>query len=148
MIQIIPPQAGPTGSVLGDAFKLLATGRETGGRYAVMEISCAPGGGPPPHIHRREDECFYVLCGAVDFFANGQWTTATAGSFVRVPKDAVHTYRGREAGSRLLVQVFPAGLEEFFQEISVPAGTPITEALVQNVLTTATKYGIEFPASS
>jgi uncharacterized cupin superfamily protein len=32
-----------------------------------MEAIVPPDGGPPPHIHRNEDETFYVLEGEVEF---------------------------------------------------------------------------------
>jgi len=39
-------------------YTFLVTGEQTGGAYFVMEALVPPGGGPPPHIHRNEDETF------------------------------------------------------------------------------------------
>ena len=44
----------------------LLTGEETGGALFMAEISVAPGGGTPPHIHHREDEAFRMLEGSAD----------------------------------------------------------------------------------
>lgn len=50
--------------IVGDAMTLKATGESTGGSLVLLENLTAPGGGPPPHIHTREDEFFYVLDGS------------------------------------------------------------------------------------
>jgi hypothetical protein len=34
----------------------LATGSETGGRFALMEYHTKLGNEPPPHVHEREHE--------------------------------------------------------------------------------------------
>lgn len=39
-----------------DRYTFLVTGEESAGAYFAMETSVPPGGGPPPHIHSREDE--------------------------------------------------------------------------------------------
>jgi hypothetical protein len=39
--------------LLGDIFTFHATGEETDGKYAVLEISSPPGGGPPLHSHTK-----------------------------------------------------------------------------------------------
>ena len=45
----------------GDLYTFLVTRAESGGSYFTMEALVPPGGGPPPHIHRNEDETFYVV---------------------------------------------------------------------------------------
>ena len=57
-----PPQ-GRTIAVVGDVYRFLATGEDTNGKYALWEAVVPPGGGPPPHLHSREEEGFYVLDG-------------------------------------------------------------------------------------
>ena len=54
------PNEGKRIGIVGDIYRFLATGEETGGQYALLEAVVLPGGGPPPHIHSREDETFYV----------------------------------------------------------------------------------------
>ena len=62
-----PSTAGATYWGPGDKYRFLVTGEETGGAYFAMEALVPPGGGPPPHVHRNEDETFYVLEGRVEF---------------------------------------------------------------------------------
>jgi quercetin dioxygenase-like cupin family protein len=49
----------------GELMIFLITGEETGGAFLMSEISVAPGGGTPPHIHHREDEAFRLLEGTL-----------------------------------------------------------------------------------
>ncbi len=65
-----PPQ-GRTIAVVGDVYRFLATGDDTNGKYALFEALVGPGGGPPPHVHSREEEGFYVLEGEITFTING-----------------------------------------------------------------------------
>jgi mannose-6-phosphate isomerase-like protein (cupin superfamily) len=87
------PGQGRTVAVVGDVYRFLATGDETDGRYATWEALVPPGGGPPPHVHSREEESFYVLEGEVVFTVNGERTVATAGTFANLPVGSLHSFR-------------------------------------------------------
>src|SRR5205807_8647597 len=56
---------GRTIAVVGDVYRFLATGDDTNGKYALWEAIVPPGGGPPPHVHSREEEGFYILEGEI-----------------------------------------------------------------------------------
>jgi hypothetical protein len=78
------PQQGRTVSLVGDVYRFLATGEDTNGKYALIEAIVGPGGGPPPHVHSREEEGFYILEGEITFTINGERVMATAGMFARL----------------------------------------------------------------
>jgi len=59
------PGEGRTIAVFGDVYRFLAVGEDTNGKYALWEAVVPPGGGPPPHVHSREEEGFYVLEGEI-----------------------------------------------------------------------------------
>jgi hypothetical protein len=60
----VAPGRGRRLWVLGDLYEFKAVSEDTGGAYAAVEVRATPGlPGPPPHIHHREDEAFYVLEG-------------------------------------------------------------------------------------
>ncbi len=134
-----------------DLITFKATGEDTNGAYALFDSLILPQGGPPPHIHHREDEAWYVLEGEFEFLDNDRWIKASAGSFVYAPKGSLHTLKcvGKEPG-RLLTLVTPAGFEKFFEELGVP-GTDVSDpppfgpAEIEKLLTTAPKYGLEIP---
>ena len=66
----------------------LATGEETQGQFALIEAAARKGNVPPPHIHSREEETFYVLEGELTVFAGEkrikaspeQWSACPAAS--------------------------------------------------------------------
>ena len=50
------------------------------------------GPSPPPHLHRRHTESFYVLAGEMTFAAGGRELEATAGTWVQIPPGTPHTF--------------------------------------------------------
>ena len=144
------PGTGRTIAVVGDVYRFLATGEETGGRYALWEALVPPGGGPPPHVHSREEEGFYVLDGEITFSINGEKVIATAGTFANMPVGTPHSFRNEsDRPAKMLISVAPAGLERMFFEVGVPlpegAGSapPPTEDEIERLMAVASNYGIE-----
>ena len=136
----------------GDLYRFLVTGAESGGAYFAMEAFVPPGGGPPPHIHRREDETFYVLEGRVDFRLGDRVVTGGPGAFVNVPRDTVHNFHnaGTEV-ARMILTFTPAGIEHFFEETleraldptAMPPSDNLDEVAARYVAA-APRYGLEF----
>jgi quercetin dioxygenase-like cupin family protein len=93
-----------------------ATGDQTEGRYAVMELLAPKGFASPLHIHRSEDEFFVVLSGEVRVQHGEAVIEAVAGSVVYGPRDVAHAFRVDSAEARLLLLFGPAGVEGFFRE--------------------------------
>jgi mannose-6-phosphate isomerase-like protein (cupin superfamily) len=59
----------------------------------ISEAWSDPGGpSPPPHLHRRHVESFYVLEGEMAFTADGQELHAVAGTWVQIPAGVSHTF--------------------------------------------------------
>src|SRR5687768_13374995 len=115
------PAQGRTVAVVGDVYRFLATGDDTYGRYALWEAIVPPGGGPPPHVHSREEEGFYVLEGEITFQVGGERIVARAGTFANMPVGTPHSFKN-ESGqpAKMLIWVAPAGLEQMFFEFGVP----------------------------
>lgn len=65
--------------VIGDSYTIKCNGNDTSEAYALIEAFVPPGGGPPPHLHRREHEAFYVLDGELQFHVEGRSFMATSG---------------------------------------------------------------------
>jgi len=101
----------------GDMYRFLVTGEQSGGAYFAMEALVPPGGGPPPHIHRNEDETFYIVEGRCDFRLGDDPITAGVGDFVNVPRGAVHCFHNAsDAPTRMILTFTPANIEKFFEE--------------------------------
>jgi quercetin dioxygenase-like cupin family protein len=123
MIDIKQAQEGEYWAVAGGNYRIVITGAETNGSYAVIEMTVPPGGGPPPHAHPDIQETFYVLDGSVTFSTAAGSQTVTKGGFVHIPLGgAVHCFKNTsDQVATLLCTVMPAGLEEVFRAIGQPA---------------------------
>src|SRR2546421_1456772 len=144
------PAEGRTIAVVGDVYRFLATGEDTNGKYALWEAVVPPGGGPPPHVHSREEEGFYVLEGEITLVVGDQRLTASAGMFANMPVGTPHSFKN-ESGkpAKMLISVAPAGLVQMFFEVGVllaqgaTTAPPPTKEEIEKLLAVAQRYGIE-----
>lgn len=141
---IIGPGEGRVLQVLGEAITVKIGGEQTGGRYAVIEEVSPVDSGPPFHLHRHEDEIFYVVEGEIEFQRGDQRFRAKAGSTVFLPKDVPHTFRNvGTTPSKVLVVIIPARFVGFFEDIHALA-KPTPEQAVE----LGKKYDLTFPSPS
>jgi len=139
--------------VFGELVTCKVTGDQTGGAYSLFEVTTQPGEGPPPHVHHREDESFYVLEGEYDFLVEGRTLRAGAGALVYVPRGNLHAHRNAGEGvCRMLVSQTPGGSHErFFEEIGEEgrdvSTPPVSEGSqeTERIARIAAEYGIEMP---
>ena len=99
----------------------LAETRDTNGAFLLVEAMLAPGTEPPPHVHTREDDLFYVLEGEFDVYVGEEAFNVKAGECVFMPRFRPHAFVIRSPRLRLLALFTPAGLEEVFRGMSTPA---------------------------
>jgi mannose-6-phosphate isomerase-like protein (cupin superfamily) len=122
------------------------------GTTSLIEHRARQADSPPLHVHRAEDELFYVLDGEMRFrIAQGERRIGP-GHTVLVPKGVPHTYRVESAaGARWLTVTTGGDFERFVRalarpagELSVPppAGEPTPDA-IQHLTDTARLHGIE-----
>jgi quercetin dioxygenase-like cupin family protein len=128
----------------------IITGEETDGAFFLAEVSVAPGGGTPPHIHHREDESFHLLEGSLTIQVGGDTITASAGDFVFLPREIAHSFQNTGDGyAKALVLTAPAGLEGFFSEVFEPAADrsavppPPSKELIGRAVAAGPRYGLE-----
>lgn len=147
----VPPGEGKALWLAGELITRKVAAEDTNGALAVAEVISPPQSGPPPHVHSREDETFYVLEGDLEFMVGDRTVPVTAGSIVYGPRGILHTYKnvGTEP-SRMLVTITPAGFEKFFEEVGEPATDPSSpppfgQEEIERLLATAPKYGMEIP---
>lgn len=141
--RLISHEQGQRLNVLGDQQRVVLTGEDTGGRYALIENANAPGMSIPPHLHRNEDEMFYVLEGEVEFQIGEQIVRASAGTTIHLPRQTPHAFTivGAQP-ARMLILLVPAGLEKYFEELSrLPSEGPPNMATVAAI---SARYGVEF----
>jgi quercetin dioxygenase-like cupin family protein len=149
-ITAVDPQGGASLSMVGDTYRILISGEQTGGDYALIDMLVPPGGGPPPHSHAAYQEAFYVLEGEIQVKTEAQNYTAGKGSYINIPKGGlVHQFKNQtDTVAHLLCLVTPGGMEKMFEEIGVPvkAGEflpppEMNPEMIKKVLEIAEKYG-------
>ena len=138
----IPIDGGKAVNILGIPMLIRVNGSDTNGSISIVESHDLPGGGPPPHVHRREDETFQILEGEYEFTVAGKSFVAKAGTTIFAPRGIPHTYRYLgQAPGRLMCVITPAGFEGFFEEIGVPS--PQQQQDIPRVMEIAKKFGLE-----
>jgi len=82
-------------------------------RFNLAVITIQPHrDGPPPHVHRDEDDSFYILEGELTFLVEGDELTAGPGTFVLAPPGVEHTFANRgDAVVRMVNVHAPAGFD-------------------------------------
>jgi quercetin dioxygenase-like cupin family protein len=107
----------PHVAIAGDTYTIVVAGKDTAGRYTLIDMHVPPGGGPPPHRHDFE-EMFTILDGEIEFTFRGEARVARAGETINIPANAPHLFRNTsDNAARLLCTCSPSGQDEFFLEI-------------------------------
>lgn len=96
---------------LGILWIVLIDGKETEGRYSLMEQLMPQDVGPAPHIHPFNDEGFYVVDGSMEMTVGNQTVRATQGTSVWIPRKTVHAFKVTSPTCRVLNSFAPAGIE-------------------------------------
>jgi mannose-6-phosphate isomerase-like protein (cupin superfamily) len=103
-----------------DRGRILVSGRDTGGRYSLMEYVVAPRAPAAepsygPHRHRHIEETFFVRSGRLTFLLGEEVIDLGPGDFVRVAPGVRHGFANLSgARAELLVSFVPGGFEELF----------------------------------
>jgi quercetin dioxygenase-like cupin family protein len=133
---------------LGCATRVKATGAQTGGAFGLIEQELPPSFVSPYHVHRREDETFYVLEGYMTFICGQKRWKVGPGAYLFLPRNIPHGFKVEETGpAKILILATPAGFEQFILEMSAPAGdptsAPVGPADMEKLLAVAAQYGID-----
>jgi quercetin dioxygenase-like cupin family protein len=123
------PNTGPNLphlGLVGDTYTILLSGKDTNGRFCLIDMHMPPGGGPPPHRHDFE-ESFIALEGEIEASFRGEQSIVRAGETLHIPANAPHCFTNASQQTvRLLCICAPAGQEEFFAQVGVLVATRTT----------------------
>jgi len=136
---------------LGELAIIHTTGKETNGKYCVIELYATKEGSPPWHVHHREDEGFYIIEGELTVSVGDKTYKVTNGDYLLAPKDIPHTYSVDSPGhARILMICSPAGFEEAVRAMSSPATSLVppkpesVEVDYEKIMSLANQFGVEF----
>jgi uncharacterized protein YjlB len=74
------------------------------------------------HVHRNEDETFYVIAGEITVLVGDERIDLAGGDYAFAPRGVPHAYIVRSPDARMLTTISPGGLEELF----IACGVPVT----------------------
>lgn len=136
---------------IGGAMVVKLRDGDTHGAYSIHDNVLPPGSpGPRPHRHRDHDEVFFVREGILSVRIGPLAVTAPAGSFVVIPRGAVHQPSNpTNAPVHVLLVFSPGGMDGFFAEAAARRlplqGAPPADPGVRRALDEFTaRYGYEF----
>jgi len=105
-------QSGPGRDLV---FKV--TGDDTGGAFDYFVVDVAPHGGPPLHVHHRQEEAIHALQGRYKVRIGDEEFTLEEGGFAYMPAGLPHAFLNLtgEPG-RIVIVYTPGGGHRFYAE--------------------------------
>lgn len=146
--KVVLPGEGEALTVVGDVLSFKLTAADTGDSFLLAEGRVAPEGGPPPHMHGREDELFCLIEGAMDFARDDTRYRLAPGDAAWAPRNVPHAFRNAGAlPMKFLVIATPTNFEQFYRTCGLPVrkGEPpptVTGEDVKRLMEMAPKFGL------
>src|SRR5438309_5452566 len=105
-------QSGPGRDLI---FKV--TGEDTGGAFDYFIVEVAPHGGPPLHVHHKQEEAIHVLTGRYKIRVGDDVFTCEEGGFALLPSGMPHAFLNlTDEPGRIIVVYTPGGGHKFYEE--------------------------------
>jgi quercetin dioxygenase-like cupin family protein len=111
---------------LGAHLMLKVTGAQSAGGMTVVEARQPRGHGSSLHVHRHDDEVFYVLEGEINLQVGDDVHRLTQGMLGFGPRGVQHNFIVTSEQARLLVMTTPSGFENLVRA----AGEPASEVVI------------------
>ena len=115
-------QSGPGRNLV---FKV--TGEDTAGAFDYFTVEVAPHGGPPLHVHHKQEETIHVLSGRFKVRIGDETFELDEGGFAYLPSTVPHAFLNlTDQPGEIIVVYTPGGGHHFYEELG-PAtrnGTP------------------------
>jgi quercetin dioxygenase-like cupin family protein len=110
-------QSGPGRDLI---FKV--TGDDTGGAFDYFIVEVAPHGGPPLHVHHKQEETIHVLKGRFKVRIGDELFQLDEGGFAYLPSKIPHAFLNlTDQAAQLIVVYTPGGGHKFYEELGPAA---------------------------
>ena len=111
------PHEGKTVTLAGKPLAFLVTGTDTK-HTSMFEWTVPAGFSTGLHVHRVQEETFYVLDGECEWHIGGEVVRAKPGTFVFIPPGVPHNIGNTsDKPARMIMTVSPPGHEHYFEEL-------------------------------
>jgi len=136
----------------GILISTLASEQDTDGAFEFVESKMKQGTEPPPHVHDREHEMFFVLAGTLNVYVGDECLEAHAGECVFLPRRQPHAFRIQSPEIHMLVLMTPGGFMNASAAMAIPAqsleippdGTTYATADLAETIKVFDQYGVRF----
>jgi quercetin dioxygenase-like cupin family protein len=106
-------QSGPGRDLI---FKV--TGEDTGGAFDYFIVEVAPKGGPPLHVHHKQEETIHVLKGSYKIRIGEDIFYCHEGDFAYLPSNVPHAFLNlTDEPGQIIVVYTPGGGHKFYEEL-------------------------------
>lgn len=106
-------QSGPGRDLI---FKV--TAEETDGALDYFIVEVGPNGGPPVHVHHRQEETIHVVSGRFKVRIGDEHHTVEPGGFAYMPSGIPHAFLNlTDQPAELIVVYTPGGCQKFYEEL-------------------------------
>lgn len=90
--------------------------KDTDQKLAIFEYTGNEKGGPPLHVHLKQDEVFYIVEGEYRFQVGDEQFNLGAGDTIFLPRNVPHTFAQLTEKGKMFFLFQPAGkMEDFFR---------------------------------
>ena len=127
---------------------------DNNGAFDLIIVKMKRGTEPPPHVHSREDEFFYLFSGEMNFYVDGEVFHVTAGECMFLPRLTPHAFRATSEEVHCMALVTPGGFLDGINKMNAPAermevpSAPDIATYANSDLTETAelleKYGLQF----
>jgi quercetin dioxygenase-like cupin family protein len=128
------PGEGREVTLAGKPLAFLVTGEDTK-HTSMFDWTLPAGFSTGLHVHRVQEETFYVLEGECEWQVDGQTIRATPGTYLFLPPGVPHDIRNTsDRPARMIMTVSPPGHEHYFEELADLAksgGRPDANAIAE-----------------
>lgn len=103
--------------------------QDTNGALSVFDVVRTQKGGPPLHVHRLQDEWFYIVEGRYAFRVGDETFELSAGGSLFAPRGIPHTFaKIGDVPAKMILVYQPAGrIEDYFRAVTKFSGRPTQE---------------------
>jgi quercetin dioxygenase-like cupin family protein len=126
------PGQGKKLTLAGRPLAFLVTGEDTK-HTSMFEWTVAPGFSTGRHVHRVQEETFYVLEGECMWQVGDQNISARPGTYVFIPPGVPHNIgNSSDKPARMIMTVSPPGHEHYFEELAelTAIGAPLNADVI------------------
>lgn len=94
---------------------------DNNGAFDLLISKMRRGTEPPPHVHSREDEFFYVFSGEMNVYVDGEVFQVTAGECMFLPRLKPHAFRIASEEIQIIALIVPGGFLDAVNKMNAPA---------------------------